>query len=109
MTRLSLVLAAVGFVAHFAPAADEPAPKPKPAPTLKVGDPAPPLKVTKWLQGAEVKQFEPGKVYVVEFWATWSCLSGWPWQFTRVGLGVTSEIAPEVAPMLFDSTFRRHL
>jgi thiol-disulfide isomerase/thioredoxin len=51
--------------------ADEPASKPKPAPSLKVGDPAPPLTVTKWLQGAEVKAFESGKVYVVEFWATW--------------------------------------
>jgi len=39
--------------------------------TLKVGDPAPPFHVSKWLQGTEVKSFEKGKVYVVEFWATW--------------------------------------
>lgn len=39
--------------------------------TLAVGDPASPLHATKWLQGTEVKAFEPGKVYVVEFWATW--------------------------------------
>src|SRR5262249_11487761 len=32
---------------------------------------APALKVTKWLQGDAVRTFEPGKVYVVEFWATW--------------------------------------
>jgi thiol-disulfide isomerase/thioredoxin len=38
---------------------------------LKVGDPAPPLAVSTWLQGAEVKGFEPGRAYVVEFWATW--------------------------------------
>jgi thiol-disulfide isomerase/thioredoxin len=38
---------------------------------LKVGDPAPPLAVSTWLRGAEVKGFEPGRVYVVEFWATW--------------------------------------
>jgi thiol-disulfide isomerase/thioredoxin len=38
---------------------------------LKVGDPAPALKVSSWLHGAEVKALEPGKVYVVEFWATW--------------------------------------
>src|SRR6201988_1870124 len=38
---------------------------------LSVGDPAPPLSVSTWLQGSEVKNFEPGKVYVVEFWATW--------------------------------------
>jgi thiol-disulfide isomerase/thioredoxin len=38
---------------------------------LEVGDPAPPLAVSTWLRGAEVKGFEPGRVYVVEFWATW--------------------------------------
>ena len=38
---------------------------------LKPGDPAPQLAVSNWLHGAEVKQFEPGHVYVVEFWATW--------------------------------------
>jgi thiol-disulfide isomerase/thioredoxin len=36
-----------------------------------VGDLAPTLKVSKWLQGDAVARFEPGKVYVVEFWATW--------------------------------------
>jgi len=41
------------------------------AETLKVGDPAPKLQVAKWVQGEPVKQFEPGKMYVVEFWATW--------------------------------------
>jgi thiol-disulfide isomerase/thioredoxin len=40
-------------------------------PTLKVGDAPPPLKATKWLQGNEVTAFEPGKIYVVEIWATW--------------------------------------
>jgi thiol-disulfide isomerase/thioredoxin len=38
---------------------------------LQVGDPAPKLTVTKFLQGDEVKSFGQGKVYVVEFWATW--------------------------------------
>ncbi len=52
---------------------EKPAPKPKAKaePTLKVGDAAPALMATKWLQGKEVKSFEKGKVYVVEFWATW--------------------------------------
>lgn len=39
--------------------------------TLKVGDPAPPLQVSKWIQGDPVKKFDPGKAYIVEFWATW--------------------------------------
>jgi len=42
-------------------------------PALKVGDPAPKLQNRKWVQGDPVKEFEPGKAYVVEFWATW-CL-----------------------------------
>jgi thiol-disulfide isomerase/thioredoxin len=58
-----------GFAA-LAPAQD-PKAKEKPAASLKVGDPAPPLKATKWLQGDKVTQFSPGQVYVVEFWATW--------------------------------------
>jgi thiol-disulfide isomerase/thioredoxin len=41
------------------------------AQTLQVGDPAPALPVAKWVKGQPVKQFEKGKVYVVEFWATW--------------------------------------
>ncbi len=41
------------------------------AATLKVGDPAPKLQVGKWVQGEPVKELEKGKVYIVEFWATW--------------------------------------
>jgi thiol-disulfide isomerase/thioredoxin len=43
----------------------------RPAPTLKVGDPAPSMNASKWLQGDKVNRFEPGKSYVIEFWATW--------------------------------------
>ena len=49
----------------------KPAVKAKAEVTLKVGDAAPKLAATKWLQGKEVTSFEKGKVYVVEFWATW--------------------------------------
>ena len=38
---------------------------------LKVGAPAPALKAGKWLQGEAVNGFEKGKIYIVEFWATW--------------------------------------
>jgi thiol-disulfide isomerase/thioredoxin len=41
------------------------------APTLKVGDPAPKLQTGKWMQGDPVKEFQKGKAYIVEFWATW--------------------------------------
>jgi thiol-disulfide isomerase/thioredoxin len=54
-----------------APAPAQDKDKEKPGPSLKLGDKAPPIKATKWLQGEKVASFEPGKVYVVEFWATW--------------------------------------
>lgn len=41
------------------------------APTLKIGEAAPALDTGKWLKGAPVEKLEKGKVYVVEFWATW--------------------------------------
>ena len=39
-------------------------------PSLKVGDPAPPLLVEKWVKGEPVEKFEPGTVYVLECWST---------------------------------------
>jgi thiol-disulfide isomerase/thioredoxin len=41
------------------------------APTLKAGDPAPQLQTGRWIQGDPVTNFEKGKAYIVEFWATW--------------------------------------
>jgi len=41
------------------------------AATLKVGDAAPKLFVSEWVKGSQVSSFESGKVYLVEFWATW--------------------------------------
>ncbi|MFG0329735.1 MAG: redoxin domain-containing protein [Phycisphaerales bacterium] len=38
---------------------------------LSVGDAAPAIEISHWVKGEEVKSFENGKVYVVEFWATW--------------------------------------
>jgi len=38
--------------------------------TLRIGDPAPELKVT-WLKGTPVESIAKDKIYVVEFWATW--------------------------------------
>src|SRR5688572_27868264 len=39
--------------------------------TLKVGDKAPPLGKGEWVKGDPVEEFESGKVYVIENWATW--------------------------------------
>ena len=63
MRKLLVLAALVGFVVPTA-AQDKDA-------KLKVGDKAPPVRATKWLQGAEVKEFAAGKTYVMEFWATW--------------------------------------
>jgi thiol-disulfide isomerase/thioredoxin len=40
-------------------------------PTFKIGDLAPAIYPVTWLQGKPVIEYEPGRVYVVEFWATW--------------------------------------
>jgi len=39
--------------------------------TLHPGDPAPKLYISKWVKGEPVKEFEKGKVYVIECWASW--------------------------------------
>ncbi|MEI7657491.1 MAG: TlpA disulfide reductase family protein [Phycisphaerae bacterium] len=37
---------------------------------LGVGDPAPALAVASWVKGEQIKAFEPGTAYVVDFWGT---------------------------------------
>lgn len=67
---LPLLLAA-GALAAQGVQAPAPAPATAPKATLAIGDPAPPLKVMRWIKGGPVKALEKGQVYVVEFWATW--------------------------------------
>lgn len=62
---LMSLLAGVAFVASAGAKVTVPPLK------LKIGDPAPALEPMAWIKGEPVKQFQPGHVYVVEFWATW--------------------------------------
>jgi thiol-disulfide isomerase/thioredoxin len=61
--RVSKFIVAILALALSGPALGKPG-------KLAVGDSAPELNIEAWVRGDEV-QLAPGKVYVVEFWATW--------------------------------------
>lgn len=82
--RIVIAISAFGLVSSFGSVTAQdtkgPSPKKEPVPSLRVGDSAPALQVTRWLQGEAVPKFEPGKAYVVHFWAPWcsNCVSFMP-------------------------------
>ena len=81
------------------------------AEALKVGSAAPALQVSRWVKGDGPSGFEKGKVYVVEFWATWCkpCLEAIPHltqmareygdKVTFVGVNVWEEAAGKTADL----------
>ncbi|MBL9141717.1 MAG: TlpA family protein disulfide reductase [Phycisphaerae bacterium] len=54
-----------------APAASAPTATTAPAERLSLGSKAPAPDISDFIRGARPEFFEPGKVYVLEFWATW--------------------------------------
>jgi thiol-disulfide isomerase/thioredoxin len=59
--------------------------KSAPAADLSIGDHAPRLAVGRWIKGEPIQRLEPGRIYVVEFSATFC--------------GVSIEIAPHLSSL----------
>lgn len=78
---------------------------------LQMESPAPPIKVETWLRGDPLTTFQPGKVYIVEFWATWCgpCVAAMPHlvqlqeKYRDSGLEVVGVAASEHAPTAYEA------
>jgi thiol-disulfide isomerase/thioredoxin len=98
----------------------------EPAKTLSIGDKAPAIDIEHWLKGVEmdrrgnftpITEFEDGKVYVLEFWATWCgpCIASMPHlsklqeqykDYDVTVIGISDESLPKVTNFLFQ-TYKR--
>ncbi|UVC19261.1 TlpA family protein disulfide reductase [Mesorhizobium onobrychidis] len=73
---------------------------------LQIESPAPSIQAETWLRGEPLTSFEPGKVYIVEFWATWCapCVDAMPHliqlqeKYKDSGVEIVGVAASERAP-----------
>ncbi|MEE8155852.1 MAG: redoxin domain-containing protein [Phycisphaerales bacterium] len=65
---LALCAGSTAYAQDYAPTEDA---QVQDAKKLTIGDNAPPIDIAHWIKGDKIEEFETGKVYVVEFWATW--------------------------------------
>jgi thiol-disulfide isomerase/thioredoxin len=79
---------------------------------LTIGEKAPKLDIAHWVEREKIDRFEDGKVYVIEFWATWCrpCIAAMPHlaslqrKYRDDGvtfLGVSDESLPAVVRFLW--------
>ncbi|MPR13139.1 TlpA family protein disulfide reductase [Microvirga tunisiensis] len=86
--------------------ADSEVPQGRADDVLRMNSPAPPIEVESWLRGQPLASFEPGTVYIVEFWATWCgpCVAAMPHlvqlqeTYRDSGLEIVGVAASEHAP-----------
>jgi len=78
--------------------------------SLNVGDPAPELKVARWVKGNRVAKFNLGRIYVVEFWATWCgpCRESIP-HLTELDRQKTANINQRAVPLFKAKKYREFL
>lgn len=89
-------------------------------PPLAIGDDAPALDAEYWYGGGEpVRRLEPGRIYLIEFWATWCrpCIENIPrlqalqkqYADRLTIVGVTVELPHEVEEFLSETGLRGNL